>query len=186
MKKLTICLMAILATSIFSISAQTKGEMYVGGSVGLGTTSVISGSNSATGVSFNIAPEFGYFVIDNLKVGASVSYGVESGSPATHTISVMPNLAYYVRLCDKFYYTPGLSVGFVCGISEGISMPGFGLGLSLGSFEFRPIEKLGVSFNVLSFEYALLTYRSDYGNVNMNGIDFRLGATPSIGLKYYF
>ena len=186
MRKISICLLAIFATSIFGVSAQNKGEMYVGGSLGLGTTSVISGGNSATGVSFQIAPEFGYFVIDNLKVGASVSYGVESGDPATHIVSVMPNLAYYVRLCDKFYYTPGLSVGFTCGISNDISMPGFGLGLALGSFEFRPIEKLSVSFDVLSFEYALLTYRSNYGNINMNGIDFRLGATPLIGVKYYF
>lgn len=178
--------MAILATSIFSISAQTKGEMYAGSSLGIGTTSLISKGNSATGVTFNIAPEFGYFVADNFKVGATVAYGVESSGTTTHTIQIMPNLAYYVRLCDKFYYTPGLSVGFTCGISDGISMPGFGLGLSLGSFEFRPTEKLGVSFNVLSFEYALLTYRSDYVNVNMNGIDFRLGTTPSIGLKYYF
>jgi hypothetical protein len=77
MRKISICLLAIFATSIFGVSAQNKGEMYVGGSLGLGTTSVISGGNSATGVSFQIAPEFGYFVIDNLKVGASVSYGVE-------------------------------------------------------------------------------------------------------------
>jgi len=186
MKKLTICLMAILATSIFSISAQTKGEMYAGGSLGIGTTSLISKGNSATGVTFNIAPEFSYFVADNFKVGATVAYGIESNGTTTHTIQIMPNLAYYVRLCDKFYYTPGVELGFVCGISEGVSMPGFGVGLSLGCFEFRPTQKFALSVSLLSFDYMLLTYKGDWGKINVSGVEFRLGTTPSIGLKYYF
>lgn len=188
MKKLTICLMAILATSIFSISAQTKGEMYAGGSLGIGTTSLISKGNSATGVSFNIAPEFGYFVADNLKIGASISYGIESADYATHTLSVLPNIAYYVKVCNNFYYTPGLELGFAAGFTEDISMPGFGLGVNLGSFELRPTEKFGISMNLLSLSYVVLTYNDkDYGvRFNTNAVNFNLGISPSIGVKCYF
>lgn len=184
MKKIILSLLAIV--SIATLSAQNKGEMYVGGSLGVGTSSLISGSESVTGATFNIAPEFGYFAANNFKVGAAISYGLESGDPATHSIQIMPNMFYYVRVCDKFYYTPGVELGFVCGISEGVSMPGFGVGLSLGCFEFRPTQKFALSVSLLSFDYMLLTYKGDWGKINVSGVEFRLGTTPSIGLKYYF
>ena len=186
MKKVIISLLAILAVT--TLSAQNKGDMYAGGSFGLGTTSLISGGESTTALSFEIAPEYGYFVTNNFKIGASISYGVESGNPVRHSFQIMPNLAYYVRICDKFYYTPGAELGFVCDVNDGVSMPGFGVGLSLGSFEFRPTEKFGLSVNLLSIDYMLMTYRQRDLNLklNVNGINFRLGTTPSVGLKYYF
>lgn len=184
MKKIIISLLAII--SVTTISAQNKGEMYAGGSLGIGTSSLISEGESATSVSFNIAPEFGYFVANNFKIGASISYGLESGNPSTHTLQIMPNMAYYARICDKFYYTPGLQLGFVCGISDGVSMPGFGVGLSLGSFEFRPTQKFALSVSLLSFEYVVMTYRYEDFKFNMSGVNFRLGTTPSVGIKYYF
>ena len=100
----------------------------------------------------------------------------------------MPNLAYYVRLCDKFYYTPGLELGFVSTFSKDLSMPGFGLDVNLGSFEFRPTNKLGISMNALSLSYAYRTYKESYSGVriNSNAVDFSLGISPSIGVKYYF
>ena len=184
MKKFIISLLAII--SVATLSAQTKGEMYAGGSLGIGTYSLISGNNNITAADFNIAPEFGYFAANNFKIGASISYGLESGNPLTHTIQIMPNMAYYVRVCDKFYYTPELQFGFVCGIREDISMPGFGLGLSLGSFEFRPTQKFALSVSLLSLQYTLMTYHDNNETLNMSGVNFRFGTTPSVGLKYYF
>lgn len=188
MKKICICLLAILSTSAICASAQTKGDMFVGGSLGLGTTSVITDGNSSTNLNFSISPEFGYFVTNNLKVGASLSYGIDFANYTTHTLSIMPNLAYYVKVCDKFFYTPGLELGFVAAFSDGLSMPGFGLGVNLGSFEFRPTNKFGLSMNLLSLSYVLLTYKDkNYGvSFNSNAVSFNLGINPSIGVKYYF
>lgn len=188
MKKICICLLAILSTSAICASAQTKGDMFVGGNLGISTTSLIIEGESSTGLNFNIAPEFGYFVADNLKIGASISYGIESADYATHTLSVLPNIAYYVKVCNNFYYTPGLELGFAAGFSEDISMPGFGLGVNLGSFELRPTEKFGISINLLSLSYVVLTYNDkDYGvRFNTNAVNFNLGISPSIGVKCYF
>ena len=44
MKKFIISLLAII--SVATLSAQTKGEMYAGGSLGIGTYSLISGNNN--------------------------------------------------------------------------------------------------------------------------------------------
>ena len=188
MKKICICLLAILSTSAICASAQTKGDMFVGGNLGISTISLIVDGDSSTGLNFNIAPEFGYFVADNLKIGASISYGIEFADYATHTLSILPNIAYYVKVCDNFYYTPGVELGFAAGFTEGISMPGFGLGVNLGSFEFRPTNKFGLSMNLLSLSYVLLTYKDkDYGvSFNSNAVSFNLGISPSIGVKYYF
>ena len=186
MKKFIISLLAII--SVATLSAQTKGEMYAGGSLGIGTYSLISGNNNITAADFNIAPEFGYFAANNFKIGASISYGLESGNPLNHIIQIMPNMAYYVRVCDKFYYTPVLQFGFVCGIREDISMPGFGLGLSLGSFEFRPTPRLGVSVDLLSLSYAMLSYE-DHDldlDITTRSVNFNFGISPSVGIKYYF
>ena len=183
MKKFLICIVALCAD--FNLSAQNKGEKYVGGNVGIATTSLIIDGDSASAIKFAIAPEFGYFVADKFKVGVLLGYGIES---ETHTLEIMPNIEYYVRLCDGLYYTPGLGFGFVAGFSEGMAMPGFGLSLSLGSFEFRPTPKFGLSVGLLSLSYVYMTYKDDYYGfkLNTNGVNFNLGINPSVGLKYYF
>ena len=183
MKRFFISLLAII--SVATLSAQNRGEVFAGGSIGIGTTSFISSGKSMTDTNFNIAPEFGYFAINNLKIGASISYGLVSGE-SRHTIQIMPNIAYHLLICDKFYYTPGIALGFMCNLSKDVSMPGFGLGLSLGSFEFRPTPKLGFSINLLAFEYSIMTSRYEDVKLKISGVNFRLGSTPSIGVRYYF
>jgi hypothetical protein len=183
MKKLLLSIVALC--SVATLSAQVKGDKFIGGSLGISTTSLISSGESITGIGFNIAPEFGYFVADKLKVGAEISYGIED---SIHSIQILPNLAYYVRLCEGLYYTPELALGFVTSISDGIAMPGFGVGLSIGSFEFRPVKNFGMSVNLLSFSYMYMSYKDNYTNLRygVSGVNFSLGVSPSIGLKYYF
>lgn len=183
MKKLFISIVALCA--VFNLSAQNKGEKYVGGNLGIATTSLIVDGESASAIKFAIVPEFGYFVADKFKVGVSLGYGIES---ETHTLEIMPNIEYYARICDGLYYTPGLGIGFVAGFSEGMAMPGFGLSLSLGSFEFRPTPKFGMSVGLLSLSFVHMTYKDDYYGfkLNSNGVNFNLGINPSVGFKYYF
>ena len=181
MKKIFICIVALCA--VFKLSAQNKADMYIGGHVGVATTAIISGEESAAAIKFIVAPEFGYFVTDRFKIGASLAYGIES---ETHILEVMPNIEYYAKICDGFYYTPGLQLGFVAGFSEGMAMPGFGLNLSLGGFEFRPTQKFGLSVELLSLSYVYMKYQ-DYGyGFSTSGIGFALGINPSVGFKYYF
>lgn len=186
MKKVIFSLLAIFAAT--TLSAQSKGELYIGGQIGVGTNSVIIEGTSGNSTTFTIAPEVGYFVTDKIKIGGTFGYSLESSDGSiSHTITIMPNFAYYVRLCDKFYYTPGFEIGFACGVAKDITMPGFGVGLSLGSFEFRPMQKLAFSVNLLSLNYTFLTYKEKpYIDLKTNNVNFNLGINPSVGLKYYF
>ena len=66
----------------------------------------------------------------------------------------------------------------------------FGLSLSLLTFEFRPADFLGVTFNAGDFSYNLTsTKESESGTTRVettNNVDLGLTLGASIGLKYYF
>lgn len=184
MKKLLCCaLLAIASCTI--VSAQNKGEMYVGGILGVSTTSVSTEGVSTSVTNFGIAPEFAYFVADRFRVGGSLAYNLASSDgQKTHTLTLGPSIAYYVRLGEHFYYTPELSLGFAYASTEGISGCGFAAGLALGALEFRPAPHWGVSLNLVSLQYATISY-SDL-NISSNATEFQLGISPTVGIKFYF
>ena len=179
MKKILCLAIAFVALSFSTANAQNRGDMYVGGILGVGVSSNIIEGESVTAASFTIAPEFGYFVTNRLKVGAAISYGI---SDSVHALTIGPNLSYYARLCDNLYYTPGVELCFAYGAYEGLSMPGFALGIHMLSVEFRPTKHLGFTANMMSLNYVLLSKHS----VNSNSVNFNLGINPTIGIKYYF
>lgn len=182
MKKLLLPALAFLLW-IPTVSAQSKGDKYIGGIIGVTTTSISIDGSSATQTTFGFAPEFGYFASDKLRIGGSVGYQmISSDGDATHGLTVGPSLAYYVRLCDRFYYTPQLAVGFAFASTEGMNGYGFDAGLSLGAFEVRPSAHIGLSLNLLSLQYSYLSY----SGIGANGVSFRLGISPTVGFKYYF
>lgn len=178
MKKLLVILVAIVACSTSAL-AQEKGDMYVGGYTGVAIQSVGVEGESVAEAAFAIQPEFGYFVADRLKVGASIGYGVSSG---THSFTIAPNVAYYVRMCDGLYYTPGLELGFAMAAMDELSLPGFAMALHLFTLEFRPTEHFGFSANLLSLDFAALSKNG----ITASTVDFTLGVSPTVGFKYYF
>ena len=105
MKKLLFPVLALMLC-IPTLSAQNKGDKYVGGIIGITTTSISIDGSSASQTTFGFAPEFGYFASDRLRVGGSIGYQlISSDGETTHGLTAGPSLAYYVRLCDRFYYT---------------------------------------------------------------------------------
>ena len=103
MKCFKLLLVILILTITTPTNAQKKGDMYTGGKLGLSFYS-FDGEGLT---SFAIAPEFGYFVTKNLKIGASLEYGVGLG---THVFTVNPNVAYYVPITDKLSYTPQANI----------------------------------------------------------------------------
>ena len=170
MKRIIFCLIVVLSFH-FTSHAQQKGEMHFGGNLGININSAASGGISANSFGLNIIPEFGYFVTDNLKLGVSLGYGYSSSS---HALTIMPNLNYYVRLCDNIYYTPGIEFGF-CYTS---GTTGFGLGLQLFGIEIKPNSNWGIAINLISLNYLKLS--------SINNVSFDLSYNPSIGFHYYF
>ena len=182
MKKLIICLLAIVGLYMNHASAQQKGDFYLGGNLGVNVTSVSVSGESASAAEFGIAPEIGYFVTDRFMLGLGLSYNIASGDAATHTFTIGPKFSYYAPICDNLYYTPSLEVAFAYGSSSGLNMSGFGLGLSCFGLEFRPSKHLGFSASILSVNYVML---SRYG-VTINNVGLNISASPTIGFKYYF
>ena len=109
--------------------AQQKGESNVGISLGYNTgitntklTTTINGGShtdetiNREGDNFAFNLDYGYFVANNLRVGAALGYGYNANADtAIHSFTITPNVAYYVKLAPNFYYTPSLALGFGCG-----------------------------------------------------------------------
>lgn len=215
MKKLffIISAMLIAATSF----AQMRGDMYVGGTLGIvsGSSSSVQIYNKTTiksdpvnSVNFSLAPEFGYFVIDNLKVGAKIGYGVNATGnddiwANEHNFIIGPNVAYYLKLADRFYYVPeiGLYASVLSNVADITSntkttftQGGINLAFNIGSFEFMPAPNWGINFNLLGFNFNWVSGNKDleivgketYTTINSSQFNFNLCAGAMIGVRYYF
>ncbi len=83
MKKITLATVMLLSFISVGVYAQTtQGQKMIGGSFSISSTSY---DNNASGEysSFTIAPSFGYFIKDNVVVGASVSFSTNSSGTGT-------------------------------------------------------------------------------------------------------
>lgn len=184
-EKLFFCALAAIV-SLQVASAQKRGEMYVGGSLGVTTASASIDGVSASATTFGFAPEFGYFVADRLRLSGSIAYNLTSSGDTSHALTIGPSVAYYVRLCDRFYYTPEAGIGFAYASAYGANGYGFATGLKFGAFEFRPASHCGISFSLLSLQYTYLSYSSGGYSASGNNVQFDFGVSPTIGFKYYF
>ena len=170
MKRLLI-IAAALILGIGATSAQQKGDKYFGGMAGL----AIQAGDGGVGAGFAIQPEIGGFIADNCRLGVSVGYTISGG---IHTLTACPNFAYYVRLCEGMYYTPGLEAGFVMAISGG-AHPGLGVALNMFTLEFRPTKRFGFTANLASVNFVALANAG-------SALQFDLCINPTVGFKYYF
>ncbi|MCM1501459.1 MAG: outer membrane beta-barrel protein [Bacteroidales bacterium] len=191
MKKLIFTAAVLMAG--LTMSAQTKGDMYASGSLTVSggssksTVTVTTNGNSTTkkdsnpsSTKFSISPEFGYFIMDNLAIEGSITYGMDKSLNQTvstsdknyydytHLFSIDPGVRYYVRLgSDKFWYTPGanLSLGFVQHVNrvntDTTTKPkapfAFGLSVDILAFEFKPAEQFGIVLRGGSLDWNLTT-----------------------------
>ncbi|MEJ0033620.1 MAG: outer membrane beta-barrel protein [Bacteroidota bacterium] len=103
-----------------------QGRWLAGGSVGLSTnTNKFETTNSTTtnsnSVNFSISPDVGYFVIDNLAVGAALDLSASStknkgtggGKSSSSSVTLAPFVRYYYQ-----NYFAQLQVGFGSGSSK--------------------------------------------------------------------
>ena len=210
MKKGLLTLVAIVAVAL-TASAQKQGEQTVGFNLGYNTgktttkiqvndqqgdaMTILGGDNLGVGV------EYGYFVIDNLRVGGRINYGYTADGTKTHSLTIMPNIVYYVRLADKFYYTPNFSIGFGLGTTgkdeytdESFTMCGLATELQPLAVEFRPTEKFAMSVSLCSLQYTFLSDSNTeeaFGQkittkVSGSSFNFDLLANAQVGFKLYF
>lgn len=177
MKKLFSLLLCLCAMFAGNVVAQEKGDMIVGGSLGLGVTSVDDGDYALSALTFSIAPEYSYFVADNFRIGAELSLSIAEGITS---FTVSPTFAYYVKLVDKLYYTPEFTIGGGLMASDGYSVGAFTFGLDLFALEFMPSKHVGLSLSLVNMSYVLLP------EVSFSTFHFGLLTSPEIGFRYYF
>lgn len=196
MKRFIVTMVCVVVAT-FSVSAQQKGDMYIGCDFGIGVNNTsLSASDygslgSETSVEFAIQPKFGVFVAKNFMIGVGVGYGVESMYGATHhpldgatvhALTLGPTFSYYVPLCEGLYYTPTIDLAYCLAASDGESLSGFGLGVTLFGLEYRPTPRIGISGGLLSLDYSLFAQEG----AAIHSLDLSLTINPTIGVKLYF
>ena len=226
MKKALLSL-AVLAMSTAALPAQEKGDFTVGGFIGVSggtsarTTSYQNNTNTTKTpeiTSLGFAPQFSYFVIDNLELSAGLEYDMskefydvdnDKNYFSTTNIAMFTIGAnYYIPIVkDLLFYTPGVQFRFGGGSiitpaqntdpnsnaaysgTETTSLPfAFGFSADLGKFEFKPVEFLGISFNLLDFTVLYNTVKTPVPDYSMSMTNFTAGFDygMSVGVKYYF
>lgn len=165
MKKLLYLLLCFSAMFTCTAVAQEKGDMYIGGNIGLDITS----ADGATTASFTIAPEYAYFITNNFRIGAELALSV---AESTTTFVIEPTLAYYARLVDKLYYTPQLKIGGGIVSSNGYSTGIFAFGLDLFALEYMPSSKVGISLSLVNLNLLAMP------EMEFNIFNFNLISTP--------
>lgn len=174
-----------LATCVFA-SAQYSGEFTV--SLGLNGDCGTAEAKLETGnVTYDMNPTYnpkvsagiglGYFPVKNLKIGLGFEFGhtVEqvygnSTVPSDVDFNLMefiPSMEYFVKLTDKFHYTPGIAASYGMGNykqnvssfmspSNTVKTPvrAFGVSLTPASFECRINKHFAIGATLGSLNYA--------------------------------
>lgn len=216
MKRFIVTLAAV-AMTCGAMFAQSRGDMYVGGILGVSggssKTNVTIGSTTVKGdatpsdTEFNLTGEFGYFFADNWRVSGSLGYGLQSTPTVKkddkwlrdnlNLFTIGPSIAYYLNVAGDLYYTPEFGfygcfgqnkTDLTSSTVQKNSVGGFGMSFAIGQFEFRPTAHLGLSVNLLAFDYAYLKIKGDDSDnySTTSAVQFSLGIHPSVGFRYYF
>lgn len=207
-------IMSVMLLSIASF-AQTKGEMFIAGTVSadLGTqkTTLSDGSYSTSAKqslssSFGFGVEYGYFVADNLRLALAMSVPFSS-SPVEEidgkwlkntaaAFAINPNIAYYVKLANRFYYTPEVGVSFDFGSrkeqlskSESYKTPfwGWNVYANLLALEFRVTDKFAIGALIGSIGYGNTRFTDKDTDAYLDNSQFIFGLNDSsVHVRFYF
>lgn len=205
MKKILLFAAAMLI-SVASF-AQKKGDMYVSGffSADLGTYSVNSSDWHSFDSSVELGAKYGFFAADNLRIGLEVSVpftsspneDMDGGSYRYNTTSLYigPNVAYYLKMGEKCYYTPEFGVGYQWDksktkgtelyASSSVSST-WGTYLDILSFEFKVSEKFAIGTNVGGISFASSNYvysETETYRINQFVCDF---SNVIVDFRFYF
>ena len=213
MKKLPL-LIGLIALSIGAF-AQSKGDMYVVTSIdaSLGKMSSyeiynnqpIHFSRQPMNTEVGLEIGFGYFVTNGFRLELGVS-GYIDKSPREQVstdwlnnfsrgILLNPNISYYFKLADRFYYTPEVGVSFDFGkytyeesIYQWLSYPyrGFSLYANLLAFQFKVTPRFSLGVVAGDLQYGHLKYfDADEPCFVSEALRFRWNS-GSIGAYFYF
>lgn len=170
--------------------------MMVGGTLSLSSTSYQSNSDlGSSGITFS--PGFGYFVADNLVVGANLGIGsstTDTGLTKTQTtdLSFGPFARYYKFTSnDKFAFYGQASLTLAS--SKRDETPGDELKSGSTTFAISPgfsyffNEHWALDFNIRGFEIKSSDPNKDADDDKSTSVVFNVSSfSPTLGFRYHF
>ncbi len=195
--------------------AQTKGDKYIAGSLSLSSGSqeseLSTGSTSQTtsqplGTSFEIQGELAYFVADNIRLSIAIGRPYFSNPESkdgdkwlfskTAAVSINPNIAYYVKIAEKFYYTPEVGYSYSFGsykeeltasTTYNADYRSSGIYGHIIAFEYRITEKiaLGIMSGTIYSDSSKIKDKESNTFLKNDSLGFRINE-GSIAVRLYF
>ncbi len=168
-----------------NVFAQSKGDMYVLTTVNasFGKTSSYQIYNNQSSLyaeqpmdtQLGLGIGFGYFLANNFRLELVVSgYSVKSPREKASTVwlndvnkgvQINPNISYFVKLADRFYYTPEIGACFDLGkyvyeetVTRSTTYPyrGYTLYANLLAFQFKVSQRFSLGVNVGDVRITIL------------------------------
>lgn len=166
MKKLCVLLAALaISTGAFA------QKMWMGGA--------LAGTIEKSRNSFYFAPEFGYFLADNISLEGSIGWGQTSD-----LTNILFNVTgrYWFSVNDDINYNPGVCLQVNHGIAEVLgdkySNTGVDILFQLGSFDYAVADDWSVRLT-----FCQLSLNSLFDNPNA---EFSVKIESAVTIKYYF
>jgi outer membrane protein len=181
MKKtlLTICALMLLNAAFAQFN---QGRMLVGGSLGFSSTSnkansggTITSDNKETILS--VSPNFGYFVVDNVAVGGSLTYisdtykSTGGYSSTSSELLIGPFVRYYVA--PGFFGQGAVAIGSESGPTANLTKWSLGVGYAHFLNDHVAIEPL--------IYYGSLTGKNNGVTASTSGLYFSVGIQAYLG-----
>jgi outer membrane protein len=191
MKKGLLFFAVVMFAATLSNAQTDQGGMMVGGGIGVSSSSE-EGSTAKT-TSFGFRPNFGYFISDNLVIGAELGIGstttkLGAAKATSSSFDFGPFARYYKFTSNEnfaFYGEASLMIGSnksAADVKSGTTTfavsPGFAYFLN---------EHWGIDF-----QFSLLAVEVDEPNKDANDdktttVYFGVNTfNPSLGIRYYF
>lgn len=223
MKKIMILL--LLCTASLGTYAQEKGEKVLSTMIGVNISKSKSVQINNNKVKTEVGDPFVQmsagvgihgFVAKNFRLGFELqgSYSNNINNIAdmkSKQIGMGPTLAYYVPICEKFYYVPQFGAFFVhlkdsysnviygqdeAGLNlyhaEGVDLKynGFVFCLVPAQFEIRPNQRIGLAMSLfnISLVHMIQKNEDEYSSseYKYNNFEFDFGFRPSAEVHIYF
>ena len=200
--------MTILAAALHSRAQTEAGRFLLGGDLEFSSTKSDEALSKSTGVL--ILPNAGYFISDNLAIGAGIGYQTgkyrlydASGNYnlntdiKTHGFIFNPFVRKYKNITEVFKFYAQLSGTYLYSKSKDNLNTADNYDVKLNSYVaqlspglvFFPSQRFGIEFAIsgISYNYTKRKYPDHLGSFTSR--DFSIGANflaPRIGVQYYF
>lgn len=207
-------ILAGIIICVVTVSAQNKGDMSIAATIGTSfgfqetKTYVLPNwitERTPSNTTVNGMAEFSYFLVDNVRLAlslgvpySSVPFTKSEGewlSVNTLGLQINPNIAYYVRLADKLYYTPEIGFAYELGrysteitksVSYNENYHGWSVYANFLSFEFKVAPRFAIGAGIGSVAYAVATVHDSTNDVDSTTKQFQFNLNSSTAFVRFY